>query len=821
MGLLLPGTLQVVRAYSPGGPIGNNPNPNTSSGEIGDSWQQGVIGYGIRGDEVAPKQIGQEFRRNLPVMYYACDASYLNYFGSNGISAVDNAFTILNNVFTNNPTGMTNGLDGYSLSLNEFPLETRHYNYQAQALGLYDVKSVTLGAMMEQLGLADPVRYDWTLHDRASVGPIACPGDMEYLVVQRNYDPVPTPSGTIQVTPYVNNTLYSYQIFETCGPVNPFALSVPYSVDLSADTYSPVASSYGGEIYVPAIVNGQRVLELTVAPGIHTYGAFYSGLTRDDVGGLRRLMSRNLRLPVVENPDPTSLAYTTTTNIFHPTEFPNQTFTNGFGTNGGFYTFDGTFGYGDYGWLVATSKTNSPQTLTNLYPGLLVDFANSTNGLGYATNWVYTQYFTNAGYGSPVGSQILVTVSNAVYTRIPIYYTKFLNVFTNLFHPIRPTTTVYVQTTTVGPLVGSPFGTIVTNVSLAPMTVNNPSGEFFVFPPFYTNYCLPDFIGIGLTNVFATTNVVANAATNIITATNTTGFSSSASIVSIFTNYSYDVYPVTCAASAAPTNLPYYGVQKIQFIKTSYDSESGNTFRPITNSYSLLAVNNGVLQVEYFQRVVTTPDFNFAAEDLTTGPSSNPHPGVGGFARNVTFDDSTAFSGEAGPGTIVTPTTFYFNNSGPIFLNGTASFAQTMDGTPFFTETPGGDTSGDTFYSGFFVWGSFDASTNAPTIYPDGESLTNLQSQVLIQVTTTPSGPLIATNGVAYTVNFSASGGGYQPPFIWTTPGLPAGLSLVSNTDGTATISGIPIQPGTFNFILMLMDSLGRSVQWTYSITVN
>ena len=32
-------------------------------------------------------------------------------------------------------------------------------NYQAQALGLFDLKSWTLGVMMEQMGLADPVRY--------------------------------------------------------------------------------------------------------------------------------------------------------------------------------------------------------------------------------------------------------------------------------------------------------------------------------------------------------------------------------------------------------------------------------------------------------------------------------------------------------------------------------------------------------------------------------------------------------------------------------------------------------------------------------------
>ncbi len=68
---------------------------------------------------------------------------------------------LLSSAFTNNPTGTINGLDGYSAGLSEFPLNSRQFNYQAQALGMYDLKSVTMGLMMEQLGLANPVRYDW------------------------------------------------------------------------------------------------------------------------------------------------------------------------------------------------------------------------------------------------------------------------------------------------------------------------------------------------------------------------------------------------------------------------------------------------------------------------------------------------------------------------------------------------------------------------------------------------------------------------------------------------------------------------------------
>lgn len=148
--------LPVSWAYSPAGPVGNG----------GDAWQIQANGFGPPRDDVAPKNLGEEYRRNVPVVYYACDANFLDYFGSSGQSAVDNAYALLNATFTNNPTGEATGLDGYSATLSEFPLLSQHVNYQAQVLGLYDVKSFTLGVMMEQLGLADPTFYVYGLHDK-------------------------------------------------------------------------------------------------------------------------------------------------------------------------------------------------------------------------------------------------------------------------------------------------------------------------------------------------------------------------------------------------------------------------------------------------------------------------------------------------------------------------------------------------------------------------------------------------------------------------------------------------------------------------------
>src|SRR5689334_13688386 len=144
---LLASGSQTSWAYSYGGPMGNG----------GDDWQQPIIGYGLPGDLHAPKDTVEGYRRNTPAMYDALDANFLEYFGPEGATSVDGAYAILN--------ALTN-VDKYSKQLSEFPLESRNVNYQAQALGLFDLKSETLGLMMEQLGLADPVRYTWTLHDR-------------------------------------------------------------------------------------------------------------------------------------------------------------------------------------------------------------------------------------------------------------------------------------------------------------------------------------------------------------------------------------------------------------------------------------------------------------------------------------------------------------------------------------------------------------------------------------------------------------------------------------------------------------------------------
>jgi hypothetical protein len=146
---------------------------------------------------------------------------------------------------------------------------------------------------------------------------------------------------------------------------------------------------------------------------------------------------------------------------------------------------------------------------------------------------------------------------------------------------------------------------------------------------------------------------------------------------------------------------------------------------------------------------------------------------------------------------------FQFNKVGPVYVNGTY---------PMFVDEAGALLN--------FSWASYDATTNAPVIYPSGASIANLENQVLIQI----SPPYVpgATSGMAYRAQLqtSAATPNWQAPFSWSlapgSPGLPPGLSISL----TGLISGTPVQAGSYDFIIQATDAVGRSVLQSYLIDV-
>ena len=756
--VLLAFSLQTSWAFSLLGPTASYPG---IPGTFGDDWQVTSIGFNGTGSTIdaqpdGPKNLGEAYRHNTPVMYYAVDANFLNFFGPEGSDAIDQAYAIINNSMTNNSKG---NLDGYSSALTEFPLNSQTINYEASALNLLDLKSQTLSSMMEQLGLADPIRYAWVLHNRYQIpgSTVPCPANMVYEVVMRNFDVLPSPLNQLQYSPYVNASLYTYNIFEKCVAPDPLADAVESLVD-PLNYNPPVSSYYYGD---PSV------------------GTFFTGLTRDDVGGLRYLYTTNAYAR--ELPD--------TNSVLVSSSGPG-------GTNYGlpFVLFTS-----NYNAFAAIALTNSAATLTNLYPGLIITSSTYSFVAQKIPILVLT---TNNLIGAPAGTQVLGIRTNG-FTQT--YVTQYKHTYANLIVPAgfsstNKNTTGFILTTQVYPLAGAPAGTLGTNISLVPVTLSGvPSGDYYIA----TNVCGPDLI---LSNLFTIQNTTSSL---IYSFTNALGWSISQSFISTVTTHALVAEPIVCAANTSggsTTNAPgnYQGVGKVLFVKTSYDSLLGQFYQPITNTYTQYQLVNSKLLKQTFQRVVTTPDVRFSAADLLAGPNAVNNL-VTVLARSISFDLSTIAPNPAGPGVITNPQIITFNKVGPVFLN--QSFASLSGSTA------------QTNYPFSYNWASFDGSTNEPVVYPNGTSLQNLNNQVLVQLT--PTTLPVGTRNVVYpTTTFVATGGAFSPPFTWSLTGgggLPAGLTLSPG----GTISGTPTQTGTFDFTLQLTDSLARTVTWSYAITIN
>lgn len=233
-----------ARAFSLLGPLNNNPTLN---------WQTTAIGYNLADDIGGVMNRGEGYRWNVPVLYVAFDDSFIEYFGNTGVSEVEKALLTFNK--------LTN-FSLMSSNLNEFPLRTTRVNFQAQALGLIDLKSTTLRAITEEVGLTEAERYIYTLRDRnvTTVGGITY---TNYLVIQRNYDPV-----FHQPSSFVNGTLYTYDIQE------------PFRFNGNAEA-------------VERPLDPVAFINTSVSFGAPNIGNYFIGLTREDVGGLRYLYGTN------------------------------------------------------------------------------------------------------------------------------------------------------------------------------------------------------------------------------------------------------------------------------------------------------------------------------------------------------------------------------------------------------------------------------------------------------------------------------------------------------------------------------------------------
>ncbi len=697
-------------------------------GNKGDAWQTIDIGYGWA-DPVAPKDIYEEYRPIVPVLYYASDASFISYFGTMGLTNIDAAFAVLNGVmlgqtnipvFLSSPTsgitlaangnpggssltfGTGNTLDSYSADLSEFPLESQQINFTAQTLGLWDMKSTTLHLMLLELGLGNPDRYVWTLHDRLP-NPLGltspqCPGDVEYLVVQRNYDV--NPFQNFVYSPYINGSLFTFIILENCGNkqgVPWTAITAPYPADPFASQYTAVAS--GG-----------------LLRGFVSHGKYYTGLTRDDAAGLKYLLSTNninweasapggglLQLTNVQTPiaittlpfsilldntlttvaPPSTLlsqypgltilstitnylaqvittnffpyftnqsivplysntvpgglpAGLNTTNIYYFTNQPGPTVVN-YDTTPTFIT---TLDLANFADLV-NGRTNDPATLLAAYPGLIISSQSNYLGWVYTTN--YVTYLTNK-IGSPYGSPpILVTVPVTGYAWQNYWNYTFVNVFTNHFYTNRLVT---VQDTWVTNWIGAPYPNTFTNIKTAIYTTNLVSGDFFLLQ---TNWCGFDLIAsFPKIATFGATNVVSSSLTN-----SSTGYSVTRRTYDGFTNYNYAVKrgicePMLVLGTNYTTN--YLNTYKYYFGGIVTNSYYSNTWTAVytTNASPFFGGSPGQLQTNGYATTNFTgiPSGDFFIPD----PTWCAYTVLSNLLTNVVFTTNVVTSVNQGSG---------------------------------------------------------------------------------------------------------------------------------------------------------------------------
>ncbi len=268
VGLLAGGTV-ASPAFSLLGPLKNRQNlaPDPWQGRDYEGFAWG-LGYELEGDIGGPMFLAEAYRWNVPTIYYGFDSTFLDYFGQDGVEAVEQAVAMLNAL----PAA-----SALSEDLAEYPLDTRRQHGDGTALQLLDLKSWALAALLEQLGLANPERFVWGL--RHPTQDADCPLDPGCTdVIRLNYDPT-----TLAQTSLVNGSRYHFIILDQANSVGQHWLSAVewYSIDPELTPFSSVAGALGG---------------FDASRGMLTAGGYFTGLTRDDVGGLRFLLRRSRKV---------------------------------------------------------------------------------------------------------------------------------------------------------------------------------------------------------------------------------------------------------------------------------------------------------------------------------------------------------------------------------------------------------------------------------------------------------------------------------------------------------------------------------------------
>ncbi len=250
-----------------------------------------------------PVPIKQFYRWNFPELTYAFDSTFVHHFGHNGMQAIHSAFEVLNDFFQPQD-GSYSGVSALNL-IEEYDKHyaTWKFNPSANVNNIVDMETMTLGLLVNHLGLGNPHRHCFTIRDILSYNPGASTGNFQIAI--RNYDPF-----TYHPSRVINGVTYSYFIYSGVIGTPTVVDAIEYAISSDYE-YSAVAG-------IRDVINFPNALPWPmIAPTVfRTPGVYFAPddplnkpapqnvtrqvrsqprhtLTFDDAGGLRYLYRTN------------------------------------------------------------------------------------------------------------------------------------------------------------------------------------------------------------------------------------------------------------------------------------------------------------------------------------------------------------------------------------------------------------------------------------------------------------------------------------------------------------------------------------------------
>ena len=260
---------------------------------------QGATDFNITDDLGGPKELKHFFRWNNPFLTYTFDQSFVRYFGLEGMDAVHDAFGVLNDFFIpadgsyKGVSSMDFARDGFLSNFN-----TTWVNTTAQNSQIIDIKSLTLGMLVNHLGVGNPHRYAYTVK---GITTNTTATQWSFNVGLKNFDPV-----TWQPTDVINGVQYSYRLIHDAAPQAGGPITAPTFVDMEEFTTDTSGNAWTAVSGIVDAFYGNTAIYWTDTPTAFSFGVYYDAnnamggqyqprhaLTYDDVGALKYMYRTN------------------------------------------------------------------------------------------------------------------------------------------------------------------------------------------------------------------------------------------------------------------------------------------------------------------------------------------------------------------------------------------------------------------------------------------------------------------------------------------------------------------------------------------------